>query len=421
MRTKLLLLLITILVATFISVPGCGGGGGDDELPIVVVFTDPDLEQAVRDALVQPTGHILADSLLGLLTLDASNLTIADLEGLQYCLDLETLFLQNNNLTNASNINYLSALVNLTTLRLDGNGISTLGWVSALDNLLTLNLSGNNIVNIGALADRISLVILRLANNQIVNIDALELLVDLETLILNGNLITDITALINNTGIDIPAGDTVEIEDNPLSCQAFADIAGEPRLAGLLFTDPDRTFADALLSGEIGTIVGHASPYLQSELCAITTLNIPLIGITDLDGLEFCYELENIDLHANNVTDLTPLADLGHMLVLNLSDNVALVDLTPLANLTLMQELNLANDGAVVDLAPIENMADLGMIDLTNALLFFDSTPLCDCYDNGGLHDAGDTVTITGSGLAPLFPGDACLDQLALDGVTIVP
>lgn len=439
MRTKLLLLLITILVATFISVPGCGGSSEDP--PIVVVFTDPDLDQAVRDAIGQPTGHIQAASLLGLLTLDASGLTIADLEGIQYCLDLETLSLQNNNLTNASHLNRLSALVNLTTLRLDMNGISTLGWITTLTNLTTLNLRANNLVDITDLAGLTLLVTLRLADNQIVNMDALELLVDLETLLIDHNLITDVTVFINNTGIDT-ATDTINIEDNPLSCQAFADIAGEPRLAALAYTDPGRTFTDPLLEAEIGAVLGHPSPFPQSELCGITIFAPVGAGIADLTGLEFCTELVNLDLTANVFTDITPITGLANLETLamagvgltsiagiqllrdtitdlNLNGN-DLTDLTPLAGFTHCTTLGLADNLNLVDIGQIADFESLVNLNLTNDALVVDPAPLCNCFANGGLQ-AGSTVILTGTPLSAMIGVDACLIQLAADGVTLTP
>jgi internalin A len=419
MHTKLLFLLFAILVASIVSISGCGGDSETVVLPPSASFTDPNLEEAVRDAIGQPTGDILVTDLVGLLILDASGLAIADLGGLESCVDLQDLDLHDNNLTNTSHLDQLSGLVDLTELNLDDNNFSDLSWIDGLVNLETLNLNGNNIISLGHLEGLTDLVTLRLENNLIVTINALEFLVNLETLILAHNQITDVTPLVNNSGLDT-ATDTINIDGNPLPCTAFADLAAEPRLADL---DPVRTFADAILTTEIETMLGLApgDDIHQSQLCTITTANLPLVGITDLDGMEYCYELELLDLSGNDVTDLTPLANLTHMLGLNLQDNIGLDDLSPLANLTLMVELDLSSIDALVDISGIENMENLVVIDLDTATMVVDSTPLCDCYANGGLHDAASTVVITGSGLAPLFPGDACLDQLDTDGVTIIP
>ena len=87
----------------------------------IVVFPDPNLEAAIREAIGKPTGDIYQSDLEGLTSLDASSRNIADLTGLEYCTSLTTLLIQSNQI---DNITQLSGLTSLTTLNLSTNQIS---------------------------------------------------------------------------------------------------------------------------------------------------------------------------------------------------------------------------------------------------------------------------------------------------------
>ena len=62
----------------------------------VVNFPDPGLEAAIRDAIGNPTGDIHDTDLLGLTLLIAADRSIVNLEGIQHCVDLTTLVLEDN-------------------------------------------------------------------------------------------------------------------------------------------------------------------------------------------------------------------------------------------------------------------------------------------------------------------------------------
>jgi hypothetical protein len=119
---------------------GCGGSCGtcdkgktceDGKCVRVVVFPDPNLEQAIRQAIGKPTGDIYADDLLGLTHLsalskrlsdDPPGLThlsvvsnISDLSGLEYCTALDSLGISYSNIADLSP---LAGLTNLTGLNL---------------------------------------------------------------------------------------------------------------------------------------------------------------------------------------------------------------------------------------------------------------------------------------------------------------
>lgn len=89
----------------------------------VVVFPDPSLESAIREAINKYTGDIYSSNLLGLLYLQADSREIVDLTGLEYCVDLETLILSGNGV---SDLYPLENLPNLSFINLDNNQVSDL-------------------------------------------------------------------------------------------------------------------------------------------------------------------------------------------------------------------------------------------------------------------------------------------------------
>ena len=164
--------------------------------PEVVVFPDPNLEQAVRDAISKPSGDILASDLLALTELTAEERAIEDLTGLEYCSNLLQLILPINAI---SNLAPLSGLTSLTVLNLGMNQISDLGPLSGLINLVTLVLNNNQIIDLVPLSGLTNLVALTLSSNQI----------------------SDIAPLVDNSGLG--TGDVVTLQANPLSPESCSE------------------------------------------------------------------------------------------------------------------------------------------------------------------------------------------------------
>ena len=148
-----------------------------------VQLADPNLEAAVREALRQPEGELLADDVGRLTVLAATGRGITQLDG----------------------ITQLPALVELD---LEGNRISDLLPLAGLTSLKRLRLGDNQIRDIGPLSNLTMLMELQLAINQISDISALGNLTMLTELWLDRNLINDVAALSNLTalyGLDIGA------------------------------------------------------------------------------------------------------------------------------------------------------------------------------------------------------------------------
>lgn len=113
------------------------------------IMPDPNLEEAVKyqydiDAKV----HIYQDQLENLVSLEGSFWGINDLEGIQYAKEIETLYLEGNNL---EEVNELKVLKNLKVLSLAENRIEELSFIKDFQNISLLDLSYNNIKNISSL------------------------------------------------------------------------------------------------------------------------------------------------------------------------------------------------------------------------------------------------------------------------------
>ena len=192
----------------------------------VVVFSDPNLEEAIRDELGKPRGPITAKDLAELIELDASGRGIRDLSGIERCINLRRLWLSGNEvedirplgaLTNLeelylddNRIGDIAPLGNLTELRemdLGDNLIEDVGSLKRLTNLRKLYLYNNSIEDVAPLAGLFGLKVLELSNNRISDIGPLANLTNLGALYLDDNLVQDISPLANLRKIGEEGGD----------------------------------------------------------------------------------------------------------------------------------------------------------------------------------------------------------------------
>lgn len=95
-----------------------GDTGGDKK---VVTFPGPYLEAAIREEIGKPTGDIYRSDLARLTMFSVVEKEISNLTGLQYAVNLISLDLWGNQITD---ISPLSGLTELISLRLRGNQIS---------------------------------------------------------------------------------------------------------------------------------------------------------------------------------------------------------------------------------------------------------------------------------------------------------
>ncbi len=267
-----------------------------------VVFPDPNLEAAVRDALNKPSGDVTCADMQSLSELKANRRAIENLEGLQ----------------NA---------VNLTTLDLAGNYISDLTPLQGLTNLTKLDLFYNTYVtDLTPLQGLTNLTYLDIGffNYEIDDVTPLQGLTNLTYLDIRGNIISDITPLQGLTNLT-----TLRLFENRVSdltpLQGFTDL----------------TYLD-----------------LRNNHVSDTT---PLQGLTNLTFLDLA---GNSDFAGNTLSDITPLQGLVNLTTLYLDGN-EISDITPLQGLIDLTELELASND-ISDISALVNNSGLGSGDLVD-------------------------------------------------------
>lgn len=165
-------LIVSILLFTFSVLDGAEAG----ELPRIVRIQNIRLYQAISAELRKKQIYRIGFSdrdLRKLTVLNAKDLGISDLGGLEHATNLTKLDLSGNRLTDVS---LLAGLTHLRVLNLEGNGIRDISPLSRLKNLTQLNLKGNAIVDISPLVDLPALSVLNLEGNEIRETSALPVL-----------------------------------------------------------------------------------------------------------------------------------------------------------------------------------------------------------------------------------------------------
>jgi hypothetical protein len=188
-----LLFIIAVFLGTCLSTIGFA------EDP--VQFSDPLLQQAIEEALwvSDPTPtDMLALTTLRVVRTEGSSGGIQDLDGLEYAINMDSLWLREHEF---SNISALASMPHLRTLHLSRNDIKDLSPLSDLTDLKHLDLHANNISDVGPLSHLPSLDTLILRYNKINDLSPLGSLTSLSHLSLHSNSVADISPLSNLTNL----------------------------------------------------------------------------------------------------------------------------------------------------------------------------------------------------------------------------
>jgi hypothetical protein len=124
--------------------------------PGTVFIPDRALESAIRAELHKPFGMLTEADLLDVQALDAGQLNIRDLSGIEYCLNLQWLDLRDNLISNLKPLEQLGRPESpfdspLVYLNLNNNRIEDITPLVGLMNLNHLLLFGNELMDIGPL------------------------------------------------------------------------------------------------------------------------------------------------------------------------------------------------------------------------------------------------------------------------------
>ena len=125
MKTKA----ICLVLALCLIVPAAFATGCGDSSPGGISFPAPNLEAAIREAIGKPSGEINQSDLEAITEFDTVSTFqhITNLTGLEYCINLEVLDLDNEEISDLSPI---AGLTNLTVLNLSWNELSDISPIS---------------------------------------------------------------------------------------------------------------------------------------------------------------------------------------------------------------------------------------------------------------------------------------------------
>ena len=154
---------------------------------------------------------------------------------------------------------------------------------------------------------------------------------------------------------------------------AAADVTGSDPT----YAQPDADLAtwlpDKNLQTSLQQLLGPTVPLTQANLAKLTAIDLTYSDVTNLKGLEFAKNLQQLDLTGNAISDLTPLRHLTQLTNLSLRLNKAdqLPDLATLGAVPI-QQLNLVGDAygsAPQQLAGLAQLTQLQSLKLVNSKL----------------------------------------------------
>ncbi|WP_338631902.1 leucine-rich repeat domain-containing protein [Clostridium baratii] len=265
-------------------------------LDTIINIPDENFKKTLKKVLFNDENsnrQITQSDLLLIYRLDLSSKNITNLEGIQYCDNLEVLSADKNQINDLSP---LAKLTNLTSLGLSENQISDITPLANLTNLTGLNLAYNQVSDVTSLKALSKLDYLIILHNQIVDIKPLENLTNLTRINLDKNQINNITPLANLTNLT-----NLGLSENQIS-----DIIPLANLTNL------------------------------------TSITLDKNRIKDVSPLKNLVTLPFISLNYNQISDITPLANLTNLTGLALAYN-QISDITPLAKLDKLEGLYLEN------------------------------------------------------------------------------
>jgi len=157
---------------------------------------DVNLENVVRKMIDKPEGKIYKSDVKDITVLDATGKNVKELLGIENLVNLKSLNLEKNSI---SNIEPLGQLNNLEELCLDNNDIKDISALENITSIKNLSLSSNRIDDISDLKNLSNLEKLNLADNGIMDISPLSAMKYIKYINLSSNKINNVDKL-NNLG-----------------------------------------------------------------------------------------------------------------------------------------------------------------------------------------------------------------------------
>ena len=317
-----------------------------------VNIPDANLRAAIATALGKaPGATITAEEMATLTRLEAHNVNIRNLTGLEAATNLEDLRLKHNLI---SDLSPLAGLLRLHHIELEDNTISDLSPLKRLINLGGLHISHNLISDLSPLEGLINLRHINLGDNVVDDWSPLAGLIKLESIVMSHNPVADLsdfTGLISLQGFHTwgtPILDLAPLAKLPklrVINICGGEISDVSSLEGLT------SLKELYLPGnEVADISALAS------LTGLTRLSLEGNEISDISPLEELNGLTWIDLHRNAISDVSPLSALSNLTWLDLSQN-RITDVSSLTALPSLTWMGLT-ENPIADVSSLERFAE---------------------------------------------------------------
>lgn len=121
---------------------------------------------------------------------------------------------------------------------------------------------------------------------------------------------------------------------------------------------------EELLAAILEEIVGTEGKITKEDMKRLTSLQAINKGITDLSGLEYAENLEELNLSQNQINDISPLAGLTKLKELDLMSN-QISDINHLGNLSNLEILRLASN-EISDISILAKLTNLRILTLAD-------------------------------------------------------
>ena len=351
-----------------------------------VHLPDTNLTAKITETLGKLTeASITVADILTLTSFTANNTSISDLTGLQHASNLITLRLNSNNLYN---IDPLTGLTQLKTLSLDNNNLSDIAPLVELTQLETLSLEDNKISDVAPLVELTELKTLRLRGNLL---SYPSLYTTIPTMRNHGvDVAVDTripTTLINVPGTPGVAGATLQVIVQVQDQKGVA-FSGVPVNFTLTTADEHHQTLKAITNiNGTATTLFKMGPKPSNNVVTATVIDIPQplnFTITTIDA-NTLVPIPDVNLHTKIVESLNKpknaKLNAGDLLRLTRLDapNAIIQDLTGIEYAYNLNELNLGaqyiggkgwtNNNKIIDFTPLEQLPLLSILVLNYSSL----------------------------------------------------
>ncbi len=368
MKNALCLLLIGLIALGASGWAATRPAKAEANLPEAIKFHDPLFEKKARAYLGKPDGPITVKEAWNVGELDLGNggESIPDEEKLSGISDVAlfpNLFVFSAYNNNISNLSPLKKLTGLKYLDLNGNPLSSLKPLANLNELLELRVRSCGLKDLAPLKGLKNLYLLDAADNAFKDCGALKELAALNFIDLSNSQIRDASPLAELSNLK-----ALRLAGNPVGDWSLLS-AIYPNLTESDFTldQPGMDFVipfdDAALEKKVRAAIGKKKGKITyDDVASITELNIGFdeskskdVKIQSIEALKHFTSLTKLDAWNNGIGDLSPLAGLKNLALLNLEGNPA-GDLTPLSGLTSLKLVQLPR---ATDLMPLKSLSGL--------------------------------------------------------------